>query len=278
MYQATHGLLLVDKGLGRSWGWLMHNPQRASELAKFLAPVLKQAGDVAAEPGSPEDCSCREKMAAPAEPAVDVAIGLELHEVWKKAVSPQEQAGEQATGELSDRLTEVLEGDEHAVEVLWALLAGGGDRPRADALPELLAAWAAGGSPPSGSSAPGGRKASDGGGRPPGLSHKTADSLRRIWVSVCMNAIVALVLVLAWWLAWPPLQVRPQAGALSLEVFAVWSLSFLPGWLYIRFLGQRAGALWDEYVLNLHRLRWSIPRHLPNTPVISVYYPVSLGE
>ena len=74
-----------------------------------------------------------------------------------------------------------------------------------------------------------------------------------------MNAIVALVLVLAWWLAWPPLQVRPPAGALSLEIFAVWSLSFLPGWLYIRFLGQRAGALWDEYVLNLHRLRWDHP-------------------
>jgi hypothetical protein len=37
---------------------------------------------------------------------------------------------------------------------------------------------------------------------------------------------------------------------LTLEVFAVWSLSFLPGWLYIRFLGQRAGALWDEYVLH----------------------------
>ena len=93
-----------------------------------------------------------------------------------------------------------------------------------------------------------------------------------------MNAIVALVLVLAWWLAWPPLQVRPQAGVLSLEVFAVWSLSFLPGWLYIRFLGQRAGALWDEYVLNLHRLRWDNPRHLPKPPVNSDFYAEWLGD
>ena len=93
-----------------------------------------------------------------------------------------------------------------------------------------------------------------------------------------MNAIVALVLILAWWLAWRPLQVRPQAGVLLLEVFAVWSLSFLPGWLYIRFLGQRAGALWDEYVLNLHRLRWDDPRHLPKPPVNSDFYAEWLGD
>jgi hypothetical protein len=96
--------------------------------------------------------------------------------------------------------------------------------------------------------------------------------LRRGWASICTNAIVGLVILLAWALAWPPLQVRPQAGALSLEVFAVWSLSFLPGWLYVRFLGQRAGALWDEYVLNLHRLSWDSPGHLPAPPVNSDFY------
>ena len=87
-----------------------------------------------------------------------------------------------------------------------------------------------------------------------------------------MNAIVAVVLFLAWLLAWPPLHLRPQGGVLSLEVFAVWSLAFLPGWLYIRFLGQRAGTLWDEYVLNLHRLRWDSPRHLPEPPVNSEFH------
>ena len=102
--------------------------------------------------------------------------------------------------------------------------------------------------------------------------------LRRVWVNLCMNAIVAAVLVVAWRLAWPPLQVRPQAGVLALKVFAVWSLSFLPGWLYIRFLGQRAGALWDEYVLSLHRLRWDNPRHLPRPPVNSDFYTEWLGD
>ena len=43
----------------------------------------------------------------------------------------------------------------------------------------------------------------------------------------------------------------------------MWALAFLPGWLYIRFLGQRAGALMSEYVLNLHRLGWDAPQYLP---------------
>jgi hypothetical protein len=48
--------------------------------------------------------------------------------------------------------------------------------------------------------------------------------------------------------------------------------------LYIRFLGQRAGALWDEYVLNLHRLRWDSPRHLPRPPLNSEFYAEWLGD
>jgi hypothetical protein len=105
-----------------------------------------------------------------------------------------------------------------------------------------------------------------------------ASALRRLWASLSVNAIVAGVLLLAWWWAWPPLRLRTQAGVLSLDVFVVWSLSFLPGWLYLRFLGQRAGALWDEYVLNLHRLRWSPPRHLPKPPVNSDFYAEWLAD
>jgi hypothetical protein len=252
----------------------MHNPQRARDLAEFLAPVLEDARDVAAQSGPQDGCSCHETVTGPAEPAVDYAIRLELDAVRKKVSPPAGGAAEQATGKLTDRLAEVLESDDHAVEVLWALLAGRGrNKPRADALPETLAGPAGGGSGHGDSATPGGR-ASQGG----SLPRKTASGLRRVWASLCMNAIVALVLVLAWWLAWPPLQVRPQAGVLSLEVFAVWSLSFLPGWLYIRFLGQRANALWEEYVLSLYRLRWDDPRHLPKPPVNSDFYVEWLGD
>lgn len=232
-----------------------------------------------AEPGSPAGCSCHEAVAGSAEPAVDFAVGLELREVRKKLPSPRKGEGEQAKGEFRDRLAKVLEGDDHAVGVLWALLAGHGDQPHADALPDSPAGPPGGGrGAPGNPGAPSGRKASQGGGGPYGWPHKLGFGLRRVWVNLCMNAIVGIVLFLAWWLAWPPLQVRPQAGALSLEVFAVWSLSFLPGWLYVRFLGQRAGALWDEYVLNLHRLRWDKPRHLPRPPVNSDFYAEWLGD
>jgi hypothetical protein len=109
--------------------------------------------------------------------------------------------------------------------MLSALVAGRADQPQADAPPELLTR------PPGGRNEPDGRRAPGSGSRSGGLWHKTASGLRRAWANglrrgwanICMNAIVALVLFLAWWLAWPSLQVRPQAGVLSLEVFAVWS-------------------------------------------------------
>jgi hypothetical protein len=60
------------------------------------------------------------------------------------------------------------------------------------------------------------------------------------------------------------------AGALKL--FALWCLSFLPGWLYVRFLGMRAHALWNEYVLTLHRLGLDRPWHLPEPPGSSDFH------
>src|SRR6266496_5002239 len=63
----------------------------------------------------------------------------------------------------------------------------------------------------------------------------------------------------------------------ALTLFAVWLLSFLPGCLYVRFLGLRAGALWNEYVLNLHRLGWDDARYLPAPPRDSRYGQASNG-
>ena len=40
----------------------------------------------------------------------------------------------------------------------------------------------------------------------------------------------------------------------------------------MRFLDLRAKALWSEYVLNLHRLGWDLPWHLPAPPVASGFY------
>ncbi len=61
-------------------------------------------------------------------------------------------------------------------------------------------------------------------------------------------------------------------GIGALKLFTLWCLAFLPGWLYVRFLDLRAKALWSEYVLNLHRLGWDLPWHLPMPPVASGFY------
>lgn len=59
---------------------------------------------------------------------------------------------------------------------------------------------------------------------------------------------------------------------LALSGFVIWALSFIPGWLLVRFLDRRAGALWAEYVIHLHRLGLDRPRDLPEPPKTSSYY------
>ena len=100
--------------------------------------------------------------------------------------------------------------------------------------------------------------------------------LRRRAVSAWMNVLIAgtaAVTVLTAGITsgrpWP----EPGTwGTGALKLFALWCLSFLPGWLYVRFLDLRAKALWSEYVLNLHRLGWDLPWHLPMPPVASGFY------
>jgi hypothetical protein len=90
---------------------------------------------------------------------------------------------------------------------------------------------------------------------------------RHLAAAALLTAVIGGVIVVAVWVG------THQLGRLSaLEVAAIWTLAFTPGWLYIRFIGQRAGALWDEYVLNLHRLGLDRPEHLPRPPVSSAYF------
>ena len=94
--------------------------------------------------------------------------------------------------------------------------------------------------------------------------------LTRITVAAWMNVLIAatagVTATTAGLLAekhWP----YPQTWDVdALKLFALWCLSFLPGWLYVRFIGMRAKALWNEYVLNLRRLGWDLPENLPEPP------------
>ena len=100
--------------------------------------------------------------------------------------------------------------------------------------------------------------------------------LHRKAVSATMNALIAAAVVAAaLTTGWGAHRAGPPDGSLgswALRLFALWCLSFLPGWLYVRFLDVRARALWNEYVLNLHRLGWDKPGYLPRPPASSTFF------
>jgi hypothetical protein len=101
------------------------------------------------------------------------------------------------------------------------------------------------------------------------------DGVARSTAAIWMTLLILLPVAVAFLTVWGGLAKATRPDDLSvgaLKLFAVWCLSFLPGWLYVRFLGQRAGALWSEYVLHLHRLGWDHPENLPRPPRNSEFY------
>jgi hypothetical protein len=164
---------------------------------------------------------------------------------------------------LIERITQRLrESDAHHRDVLWALL--GGDDRMLEAEQERALA------PRSTGTVPNGRRRT---------AHASWLRRRRTWLerqaaATVMNTIVVGTLIVTGAVLWLPAENPPHVtlAALALKAFALWCLAFLPCWLYIRFLGQRAGALWDEYVLNLHRLGWDLPRYLPRPTRTSYFY------
>ena len=92
------------------------------------------------------------------------------------------------------------------------------------------------------------------------------------WMNVLIAGTVAVTVVTAGITSGHPWPEPGTWGVSALKLFALWCLAFLPGWLYVRFLDLRAKALWSEYVLNLHRLGWDLPWHLPTPPVAAGFY------
>jgi hypothetical protein len=91
-----------------------------------------------------------------------------------------------------------------------------------------------------------------------------------IWMNILVGAVVVLAAALTG-LPTPASQPNASWSLRAVTVFAIWLLSFVPGWLYIRFLGLRADALWNEYVLHLYRLGLDEPEWLPPPPAESAY-------
>jgi hypothetical protein len=59
---------------------------------------------------------------------------------------------------------------------------------------------------------------------------------------------------------------------LLLKVFLVAFLSLPPGWLYLQFIRVKGIGLYDEYVLNLYRLKIDDIVNLPKPPPGSRYW------
>src|SRR5215467_7956240 len=88
----------------------------------------------------------------------------------------------------------------------------------------------------------------------PAAGHSRAVLLPGLRVTTLMNLLIALAAAVTYLTAGLLSgQTGPGAagwGPCALRLFALWCLSFLPGWLYVRFLDLRAQALWNEYVLT----------------------------
>lgn len=95
--------------------------------------------------------------------------------------------------------------------------------------------------------------------------------VKRAAAAIWMNVLIAVVVTAAALTAGLSLTTvsGPAWSVRALTLFAIWLLSFMPGWLYVRFLGLRADALWNEYVLNLYRLGVDDATYLPPPPVES---------
>ena len=107
---------------------------------------------------------------------------------------------------------------------------------------------------------------------PASVRQRLTRPLKRAVTALLMNVLIAVTIAVAGLLLYWGFGTRPSLPAALLSVFAIWVASFLPGWMFVRFIGQRAGALWDEYVIYLHRLRLDEPCYLPMPPPSSLYY------
>ncbi|MGB9280196.1 MAG: hypothetical protein WCB57_08975 [Pseudonocardiaceae bacterium] len=108
--------------------------------------------------------------------------------------------------------------------------------------------------------------------QPNSVGQWVVSSFARVVTALWMNVLIAATIALAGLLLYFDYGALPSLPSVLVSIFAIWVMSFLPGWMFVRFIGQRAGALWDEYVIYLHRLRLDEPCYLPMPPPSSKYY------
>jgi hypothetical protein len=227
------------------------------ELARYLVTIWpKVTSPVRAGEGRSATAPVR---LGEYDPDVYLALSMEVRHLVAQCpeldrASAQAQNGHRGDPPPVDLVERALEtADEHLADALWALLGAAPHTPE----------------PPVGDGALG-RFASV---VPSGWLARAAASL---W----MNVLVFLTVLVVFFSQWGPAAAAQDDAPylVALKIFALWCLSFLPGWLYVRFLGQRAGALWTEYVIHLHRLGWNRPGYLPRPPADSRFFEEWLAD
>jgi hypothetical protein len=99
---------------------------------------------------------------------------------------------------------------------------------------------------------------------PPAPGGLVLEGLGRLVPWIVLGAVVVGIPTLA-------IVVNDEEAA-SLKVAAVAVLSFIPGWIYLQFIKNRGKSLYDEYVLNLFRLKIDKYSNLPMPPQHTNYY------
>ena len=101
-------------------------------------------------------------------------------------------------------------------------------------------------------------------GQPVPLWRMIAEGLARLVPWIVLGAIVIGIPTAA--------ALLDDEKAVSLKVVAVAVLSFIPGWIYLQFIKNRGKSLYDEYVLNLFRLKIDKYSNLPMPPQHTHYF------
>lgn len=84
-----------------------------------------------------------------------------------------------------------------------------------------------------------------------------------LWM-LLFGAVLAVVV--------PSVVLTGDARVFALKLFAAGIMAFLPGWIYLQFIRNKGVSLYDEYVLNLFRLRIDRPENLPSPPEHTSYF------
>jgi hypothetical protein len=100
----------------------------------------------------------------------------------------------------------------------------------------------------------------------------------RFWQALGRTLKLTLLLLLILAALLPTTLLDRPTQVFLLKIFLVLFLSVLPGWLYLQFIAIKGTGLYDEYVLNLYRLKIDDVANLPKPPPSSRYWPKWDGE